>query len=232
MSIQKLQNKVRQQLVEIVRLHKSVDAHLQPSRTGSGAVSQERSIGINVAALDFSMAKEMLLVFHSWESIIRMDRRLTPPALVPAEASTHLEVVSTVEFHLAHLDWSAEQDWFGDFANEVNDFYFKGVAANKEFSEQVRRIPCPTDDCDKMIVIDADDLMTEVTCRGCRQSWSAVRLIALAVSNPNKQFFLDVEAIAAWIGVTERAVYKIIKNHKIARRGNLYDLGAIIKTRS
>jgi hypothetical protein len=52
------------------------------------------------------------------------------------------------------------------------------------------------------------------------------------MSNPNRIFFLDVEAISLWLGLTQRAVYTIIKNHDIARRGNLYDFGAIVKARS
>lgn len=223
-----VQNKVRNQLDAIPALQQEASEHLDPSRTGSGGVSVERSIGININALDFSMAKETLAILHGWESIIREERALTPPALVKAEATTEAEVEATCRFHLAHLEWSANQDWFDDFANEVAEIHAKGMAAAKRFVEQPRRIPCPTDDCHKFIVIDAENLMDDVSCFGCKQSWTVLRLVALAMSNPNRKFYLDVEAIALWLGITQRQVYKIIKANKIEHKGSLYDLAGIL----
>jgi hypothetical protein len=220
--------KVQTQLDAIPTLQQEASEHLDPSRTGSGGVSVERSIGINVNALDFSMAKETLAILHGWESIIREGRSLTPPAFVKAEETVELEVEATCKFHLAHLEWSANQDWFNDFAAEVAEIHAKGMAAAKRFVEQPRRIPCPTDDCHKFIVIDAENLMDDVTCFGCKESWTVLRLVALAMSNPNRKFYLDVEAIALWLGITQRQVYKIIKANKIEHKGSLYDLAGIL----
>jgi len=218
-------------LTAIPRLQKLASDHLAPARSGSGAVSAERSIGINVAALDYSMAKETLDILHGWESIIRESRQLTPPALVKAEATTEAEVEATCSFHLAHLDWSLQQDWAKDFAAEVGEIHAKGMAATKQFIEQPRRIPCPTDDCRKFIVIDVENLMDDVSCFGCKESWTVLRLVALAMSNPNKKFYLDVEAIALWLGITQRQVYKIIRANKIERKGSLYDLASILASK-
>ena len=224
--------KVRSSLVELPALHLEAQMFITPSRSGSGKVSAERSIGVNVAALDFSMATELLRTLHSWEVIIRADRKLTPPALVAKEPTIDAEVQATVDFHCSHLDWSLTQEWAVEFAGEVYGLHAKGRSAAKRFTEQARRIPCPTDDCKKFVVIDVENLMDDVSCFGCKESWSVLRLIALAMSNPDKKFYLDVEAIAAWIGTTERTVYNLIKTHKVERRGSLYDLSAIIKGRN
>ncbi len=87
-----ISKKVWLHLSAIPRLQKLASDHLTPARSGNGAVSAERSIGINVAALDYSMAKETLEILHGWESMIREARQLTPPALVKAEATTEAEV--------------------------------------------------------------------------------------------------------------------------------------------
>ena len=229
-------SKVASQLDAIPTLQQSAAEHLDPARSGSGSSSSERSIGINVSALDFSMAKETLAILHGWESLIREGRGLTPPALVSAEATTELEVEATCRFHLAHLEWSADQDWFDDFANEVAEIHAKGMAACKEFIEQPRRIPCPTDECQKFVVIDAhriheNGLSEEVTCFGCRQSWSLIRLVTLAMSNPAKKFYLDIEALALWLQISERQVRNIVKAHNIPRKGNLYSVADIIAKR-
>jgi hypothetical protein len=224
--------KVKSSLVELPDLHFEAQMFIAPGRSGSGKVSAERSIGVNVSALDFAMATELLRILHSWEVIIRSDRNLTPPALVPKEPTLEAEVEATVKFHCTHLEWSLAQEWAVEFAGEVYGLHSKGRSAAKRFTEQARRIPCPTDDCKKFVVIDVENLMDDVSCFGCKESWSVLRLIALAMSNPDKKFYLDVEAIAAWIGTTERTVYNLIKTHKVERRGSLYDLSAIIKGRN
>lgn len=219
-------------LVAIPTLQVLAADHIAPGRSGSGGVSAERSIGVNVNALDYVMARELLAILHSWESEIRSARQLTPPALVKREPTTELEVKATCDFHLAHLEWTMAQEWANDFFNEVKELHAKGMAAAKQFVEQPRRIPCPTDDCGKYIVVDAENLMADVSCWGCKQSWSVLRLVALAMSNPNRKFFLDVEAIALWLGLSVKEVLKIIKENDVARSGQLYDLATITKVKN
>lgn len=178
------------------------------------------------------MAKELLGILHGWEVLIRGGRRLTPPALLFREPTIEQEVQVACDFQIAHLDWSMGQDWAGDLFNEIKEQHAKGMAAAKRFVEQPRRIPCPTDECHKFVVIDAQNLMGEVTCFGCRQSWTILRLVALAMTNPGKKFFLDVEAIALWLGLGVKDVLKLIKANDVARSGQLYDLAAIIDARN
>lgn len=51
------------------------------------------------------------------------------------------------------------------------------------------------------------------------------------MSNPNRKFFLDVEAIALWLQMTQREVYRIIRKFNIEKRGKMYDLSAIIEAK-
>ena len=213
-------------------MQKESSDHIAPGRSGAGTVTTERSIGVNVNALDYACAKELLGIMHSWESEIRSARQLTPPALIKALATVELEVEATCTFHLAHLEWSIEQDWIGDFYNEVKELHQRGMGAAKRFVEQPRRIPCPTDECKKFIVIDVEFLMGDVKCFGCKNEWSLLRLIALAMTNKTKKFYLDVEAIALWLGVSERQVWKIIKANDVSRKGQLYDISEIVALRS
>ena len=223
--------RMRAILRELPQLQYEAGFYLEPSRTGSGAVTAERSIGINVNALDFSMATDLLAILHGWEQIIRRERQLTPPALVAKEHNTDLEVQATCEFHIAHLSWTLQQEWALDFAGELWGLHARGRAAAKKFKEQARRIPCPTDDCNRFVVIDVEQLTQDVSCFGCKQQWSVLRLVALAMSNPNRRFFLDIEAISAWLQMTQREVYRLVKKFEIEKRGATYDLQAIMRAR-
>jgi hypothetical protein len=220
-------SKVQSALSELPKLSIDAGEFITPGRSGAGTAT-ERSIGVNVTALDCHVGIEATRLLHSWESVIRQERTLTPPALVSPVGD---DLLATVTFHLTHLDFSLSRPWAVDFAQEVFKLHAKGRAATKQFKEQVRRIPCPTDDCSKFVVIDVENLHDEVVCNGCKRQWSILRLVALALNNPNRVFFLDVEAIGLWLGLTKRAVYSIIKAHNIGRRGNLYDFGAIVKAR-
>lgn len=219
-------------LTELPELQQGAAGFVTPGRSGSGSVSTERSIGFNVNALDYSMGKELLGLLHKYEALIRRARSLTPPALLKREATVEKEVAATVSFHLAHLEWTVQQDWLEDFAGQIKELHSKGLACNKRFIEQPRRIPCPTEECRAHIVIDIENLLAGVTCHKCRTSWTLYRLLALAMNNPNRTFWLDIDAICLWMNITKVDLNKIVREHKIPVKNGLYDISAIAKARS
>jgi hypothetical protein len=219
-------------LSELPELQQGAASYVTPGRSGSGSPSTERSIGFNVNALDYSMGKELLGTLHKYEALIRRARSLTPPALLKREATVEKEVAATVSFHLAHLEWTVQQDWLEDFAGQIKELHSKGMATNKKYIEQPRRIPCPTDECKAHIVIDIENLMAGVTCHKCRTSWTLYRLLALAMNNPNRTFWLDIDAICLWMNITKTQLNKIVKDHNIPTKNGLYDISAIAKARS
>jgi len=223
---------LRSNLTELPELQSGAASFVTPGRSGSGTVSTERSIGFNVNALDYSMGNELLGVMHKYEAIIRRGRSLTPPALLKREATVELEVAATVSFHLAHLEWTVQQDWVEEFAGLIKELHSKGMACNKKFIEQPRRIPCPTDECRSHIVIDIENLLAGVTCHKCRTSWSLYRLLGLAMNNPNRTFWLDIDAICLWMNISKIDLNKIVKQHNIPMKNGLYDISAIAKARS
>ena len=223
---------LRSNLTELPELQSGAASFVTPGRSGSGTVSTERSIGFNVNALDYSMGNELLGVMHKYEAIIRRGRSLTPPALLKREATVEKEVAATVSFHLAHLEWTVQQDWVEEFAGLIKELHSKGMACNKKFIEQPRRIPCPTDECRSHIVIDIENLLAGVTCHKCRTSWSLYRLLGLAMNNPNRTFWLDIEAICMWMNLSKIDLNKIVREHNIPMKHGLYDISAIAKARS
>jgi len=223
---------LKSNLAELPELQQGAASFVSPGRSGSGSPSTERSIGFNVNALDYSMGKELLGVMHKYEAVIRRDRSLTPPALLKREATVELEVAATVSFHLAHLDWTVQQDWVVEFAGLIKELHSKGMATNKKFIEQPRKIPCPTEECRAHIVIDIENLLAGVTCHKCRTSWTLYRLLALAMNNPNRTFWLDIDAICLWINITKVELNKIVRDHNIPVKNGLYDISAIAKARS
>ena len=223
---------LRSNLTELPELQSGAASFVTPGRSGSGTVSTERSIGFNVNALDYSMGNELLGVMHKYEAIIRRGRSLTPPALLKREATVDKEVAATVSFHLAHLEWTVQQDWVEEFAGLIKELHSKGMACNKKFIEQPRKIPCPTEECRAHIVIDIENLLAGVTCHKCRTSWTLYRLLGLAMNNPNRTFWLDIDAICLWMNISKIDLNKIVKQHNVPMKNGLYDISAIAKARS
>jgi hypothetical protein len=219
-------------LTELPELQSGAASFISPGRSGSGSPSTERSIGFNVNALDYSMGKELLGVLHKYEALIRRGRTLTPPALLKREATVEKEVAATVSFHLAHLEWTVQQDWLEDFAGQIKELHSKGMATNKKFIEQPRKIPCPTEECRAHIIIDIENLLAGVRCHKCRTSWSLYRLLGLAMNNPNRTFWLDIDAICLWMNISKIDLNKIVKQHNVPMKNGLYDISAIAKARS
>ena len=226
------ENILKDNISDIPTLQSEAKGFLVPGRTGSGSPTSERSIGFNVSAMDYSMAVDILPVFHKYEALIRRGRNLTPPALLRKQPSTEAEVAATAQFHITHLGWTLKQDWVGEFARDIKELHAKGLSVTKTFVEKPRRIPCPTDGCKAHVTIDMENLLGDVNCLKCRTSWTLYRLIQLAMDNPNRRFWLDIEAICLWLNMTKREVLKVVDTHKIAKRNGLFDIAAIVKMRN
>ena len=226
------ENTLKENLSDIPTLQAEAKGFLVPGRTGSGSPTSERSIGFNVSAMDYSIAVDILPVLHKYEALIRRGRNLTPPALLRREPSTEAEVAAAAQFHITHLGWTLKQDWVGEFAAEVREIHSKGLSVTKKFIEKPRRIPCPTDECKAHVVIDIENILGGVLCLKCKTSWTLYRLIQLAMDNPNRRFWLDMEAICLWLNISKREVKKIIDTHHIPKKNGLYDIAAIAKNRN
>ena len=223
---------LREQLSDIPTMQQEAKGFLVPGRTGSGSRNSERSLGFNVAAMDYSTAVETLPLLHKYEALIRRGRNLTPPALLKREPSIEAEVAATTQFHITHLGWTLKQDWAGEFARDVKVIHSKGLSVTKSFIETTRRIPCPTEECKNKVAIDIENILADVFCLKCKGSWTLYQVLLLAMNNPNKRFWLDIEAICLWLNVTKRQVLKVVEAYDIPKRNGLYDISAIVKVRN
>jgi len=115
---------------------------------------------------------------------------------------------------------------------EVKVIHSKGLSVTKAFIETTRRIPCPTDECQNRVAIDIENILADVFCLKCKGSWTLYRLLQLAMNNPHKRFWLDLEAICLWLNMSKRELLKVVDDHDIPKHNGLYDLSAIVKVRN
>lgn len=209
-----------------------LDAHdeLLPGKSANGGRSSERTIGLNVAALSFIVGSDILGLLHEWEKLIREDRKLTKPAFLKKKSLAE-EIYDAIHFAQAHLQWSGTQPWIEDFAKELKTLHSLGMSAAKRFLEKIRKIECPAETsegiCNNFLKINEEDPLEIFECKKCETQWTTLRLVAVALSDPNRRVWLDAEAIGKWIGVSERQVRRIAHKNKVAKRGVLYDVNGI-----
>lgn len=169
--------------------------------------------------------------------MIRNERSLTPPALLQALPTEHAEVEASCAFHLAHLEWIISQDWIKDFAFEVNQLKAQGMAATRQTVEKTSKVSCPGDrsdglPCGRSLKMSAEDFSTLIFCSGCKTEWTALRLITVKMADRSQKWWIDLEAASGFLALTERQLRRIVKAHDVPRRGQLYDLHALIDARS
>lgn len=233
---QKCYNRIFMQLDDLLELWSAAHGELLPGGGGHGSSSGEMTIGLNLQALNFIAGSDILNLLHSWESLIRSERRLTPPAMLKQE-SLAKEITKAVRFAQAQIEWLGQSEYIADFAREIRELHGMGIAASRKFVKKTRKITCPADTaeglpCGNLLILREDDLLELFTCHKCGAEWSTYRLIIVALSDPRTEFWLDAEAIASWLQLSARRVQQIAKEHRVAKRGALYDLKAILKARA
>ena len=228
-------NRLHQNLDDLLEFWIGAHDELLPGRTGSGGRSSERTIGLNVNALSFIAGHDILGFLHEWEKLIREERRLTPPALISKPESLGAEIDDAIKFSQTHLAWSGSQDWIDDFASELKEIHSQGMAAARQFVERTRRIPCPAEtgegSCANLLKINAEDPLEIFECRKCRSQWTTLRLVAVAMSG-KQAVWLDAEALAKWMGISERHVRRLAQKYKLPKRGELYEAHAMIEAQA
>ena len=231
------QNRLHRSLGDLQELWEAAHDELLPGNGGRGSSSGELTIGLNVAALSWIAATDILGTLHAWEVLTRKAHpEMTPPAFIKKPELLATEIQDAVRFAQENLRWMGTQEWAGDFAAEINDLHQMGMAAARKFVEKVRRIDCPADTkeglpCGRTLKVRDDDLLGIVTCKGCGSDWTPLRLVKVSLAAPEGEIWLDTEAIAAWIGLSERRVRQIAAKHQVPRRGPLVELKSFNRAR-
>lgn len=233
----KCETRLNHNLIDLIQLHKEAHYCLQPQKGSNGTNSGEPTLGINLHALDFVAGNGILKTLHEWEKRIRKERQLTAPYLVPFSGSIEAEIKNSIEFHQTHLSWTIMQEWIIPYFFDIAQIHSVGTIAARRRLDPVKRIPCPADQetgepCGSLIPVKGDDLLESVTCQKCRTQWTPARLIAVAMTDPRLEIWLDPEAIASWIGLSERHVRRLAKHEEVLQRGKLIELQSLIRIRN
>lgn len=178
----------RAKLAQIPGMYVASEAYLIPGKGGFGSSGSERTIGVNLAALGFRQAFEILAILEDWERTVRVlslgqteldgqeregEVELDEDGLIktiirspfsnerPVVRRGRIEdrVAGVCEFLLKHSPWLSQYEAAGDFVADVAAIWSQGQSATRQIEEKPTRIKCPAD-----IEMWIDGDMKTVTC--------------------------------------------------------------------
>ena len=224
-------------LSDLPKLWSLAHNYLQPGRGGTHGGS-DMAIGVNVSALSFVAADDILGILHSWESVIRKRSGFKAPALVKKPESLAKEIQDAIDFALRNLSWSAKQDWAGELFREVQDTHKLGMGAAKVFGEKMKTVSCPNDTQEGLIcgvdlkISESADLNSYFTCPGCHREWTAVWLMDVVLSTPGAEIWAHKEDLATRFKISEKAVMKFARLHcSTEPRGQMVEVRSFVAAR-
>lgn len=232
----KCEKNLRWMLDDLDELWHQAHGELQPSKSGNGGRSSEPSLGVNINALSFVAGTDILGMLNEWEKLIREECKLTPFERVKKAPDLSKRIESAIAFTQHHLGWLIASEYLSDFSTELKELHKLGMTAARKFMEKQTRIACPSENadglpCGRLLTIDKDEILETFECRSCHSQWTALRLVAVALSVPGQRVWLDSEAIAQFLNMTEKNVQLYARRNQLPKRGQQYDLVAFINQR-
>ena len=247
------QHTMRVQLGEICDYQALAADNLVPGQGGDGRAT-ERTLGVNLAALDLVGAFDAIAVLESWERIWREDYGLTPygPAsaqrltsmtqakpdpdiegvLQPGMEPTRATLLGIVGFLQAWLTKSCtEHPAIDEFAREVRTLHRTCQQAAGQARRSAWRVTCPADtddgECSTQLRVSGEDFGGHISCRGCGTTWPVDRLLHVVASSQHAELWLDPEAASEWLGISERTLRLWAKEGRIMRDHGRYEVHSL-----
>jgi hypothetical protein len=234
------ESNMRRQLADIPKFAKLASQRLEP-RPG-GQRGTERGFGLSMAALEASCGHDAIAVLECWVRDFRETYGLVPYGIASEDipqASLLKDICSFLNTWLAkaceqHLaidlfaaelrqQWSAMREGAGETpANSWVVACPADVEMMDEDDNEIKTVLCLAP-----IKIKDADFDAEVTCRSCKQHWKVSRLLYVGASAKTSGVYVDSEAAAHYLGVSERELRRMAKAGKVKREKGRYDIGSM-----
>lgn len=193
--------------------------------SNSGTRSTEISIGCNVAALDFLAGNTILPDLEAIEIDIRHEQGLSAYGLASLiRHNPNNPIGGLLDGVCEFLTvWIPKIEADDKTLLKIKTAHQDARNAARIQTPQAWSIKCCTDDCDTLIRITDPNVDQLVTCHKCHHTLTLMRLL-LITSSTHNELWLDPEAAAQLLGITQGCLRKWARSGKISRRNNQYNV--------
>ena len=230
---------MRHQLADLPRFASLASQRLEPRPGGTGR-GTERGFGLSMSALEASCGHDAIAVLECWVRDWRETYGLVQWGIVSENIPQKELLTEICSFLNTWLAKACEEHLAIDlFATELRQQWSAMREGAGETPAGTWIIPCPADIevidngvmsialCGTPIKIKDADFDAEVTCRSCKQHWKVSRLLYVGASAKASGIYVDPEAAAHYLGVTERTLRTWARQGKIKRERGRYDITAL-----
>jgi hypothetical protein len=212
----------RKQLQEIPMLHALASECLTPGNGGHGSSSSELTIGINLEAIQYVGAWDILLTLEAWETLVREDRGFNSKE--GPRGSIDYRVKTVCEFLQVHFEWLMDQEIACEFIREVGEIHWRGLAVTNQIPVKNIRVDCPNDLedgslCGGRIILKSADKGEKVQCRYCRRDWIVGWLIKVAKTSSKSHMWVDIEVLSQHYKITHNAIRLFARRYNVTIMG-------------
>ena len=195
---------------------------------GSDRKATEINIGCNVAALDFLAGHTILPDLERLEIDIRHREGLAPYGQASAQRHNPNNPIGSLLHGCCDFltIWLTRTEPTPDLLLTIKTIHAQARNAARIQTTQTWAIRCCTDDCGTLIRITDPNPDQLVTCPKCKHTLTLIRLL-LITSSTQAELWLDPEAAAQLIGVTQSTLRKWARSGRLPRRNNMYDVSKI-----
>ena len=212
------------QLQEIPKFYRQASAEVTIG-AGNGTRSTEISIGCNIAALDFLAGNTILPNLEAIEIAIRHVKGLSAYGSVSLIRHNPKDPIGSLLDGVCNFltVWIPKTDHNDVTLTVIKTQHALAKNAARIQAPQRWSIKCCTDDCDTLIQITDPNVDQLVTCPKCHHTLTLMRLLLITSSTRN-ELWLDPEAAAQLLGITQGCLRKWARAGKISRRNNQYNV--------
>jgi hypothetical protein len=211
-------------------------------------------IAVRLEPGDPSSTVPLLAMLESWERAVREDRGYAPYGVAsslrsasntrPGATQARATLAGVIGFLRSQVDWMCDEPTFG--IEQLVDQVRRALGVLRALDPGRERrdgwgIPCPADlddgePCARRLTIERHDdgrldLHTDIDCPDCGTTWTAQRLLLVALADERVTVWGYPEAITAALGIPSATLRQWYARGKVARLGNRYDAGAAFRLR-
>ena len=197
---------------------------------------------VRVDPHDRSADTPLLVLLEDWCRLIREERGYVAYGIATEDQPKSLTLSSAVAFLRTQVDYTCDEPTFSleQFSANLRSALGALRAYDPERAARGWGIPCPADRdedaCRHLLHVNRHedgslDLHSDIHCTSCGTTWTAQRLLLVALSDARVTIWAYPSEITGALGILPRTLRKWHERGRVARSGGRYDAGAAFRRR-
>lgn len=191
---------------------------------------------------DRSADTPLLVLLEDWCRLIREERGYAPYGAATEDQPQSATLSGVITFLRSQVDYACDEPTFSieQFAANIRAAIAALRAHDPDRTARSWGIPCPADAgddaCRMLLHVNRHDdgrldLHSDIHCARCGTTWTAQRLLLVALADERVTIWGYPSEIAAALNISERTLRRWGEAGDVARSGGRYDAGAAFRRR-